>query len=264
MATTIKASECDDQLNQLAGEISSVAAQTLTHADSREALRRLLRASRCTNAVLAIYGKQPHPLLADLVNIAARVPILVLLRQYRAVKIELRRFLETSLRYVYFLEHPVEFASYEDSPGTGYDTKENSPIAYCSSRSFQWYRRYTIERFSRANLEHVTRALQKIEEQYSHFSRAAHVGPHNDLGKPESTAEPLDAAYVSELAGFAQDSFSSSLTIILSIGDINRDALDAEQMAHLKWLLGGEQAKRFEGDPRFEGIVRHRHFPSAI
>jgi len=100
----------------------------------------VFRVSLAADAMLSELSKSNlKPRLSAARSIVLRVPLLVGLKQISVAMIELQRFCELVFWSVYFTDHPVEWASFERNPSSGFVRDMNKPISYCAHREITFY-----------------------------------------------------------------------------------------------------------------------------
>ena len=98
--------------------------------------------------VLSAWQHQNQELLGAAAGAAKRSVVLVCIRQYSLINVELRRFIECILWYTYFADHPVEWEVFEFIPNRDWGKKKEKPIETAATASINYYLRYVDERMS--------------------------------------------------------------------------------------------------------------------
>jgi hypothetical protein len=182
--------------------------------------------------------KRARPPLASLRGIVHRVPLIVSVGQHTRASLELRQIIELTFWIIFFSDHKVEWAEFEETWQSGPERDVGEPITFLAHRDCSFYAAYARQRFKSEPSGLALKAVNRLEQQRG----TLHVGIHaSRLARFPESRRPFDDPTDGSLSGFASSykSISSSTCLALSAFFRARfDSLPPMHRAWFDWLVG--------------------------
>ena len=106
---------------------------------------------------------------------ARRTVALVCIRQYSLVNVEIRRFIECIIWYLYFIDHPVEWTVFKTNPSRNWNKKLTKPIETAANAPTNFYFSYIAERMNSEEPSGLAKsAVDLLRTEYSAVSDYIH------------------------------------------------------------------------------------------
>jgi hypothetical protein len=232
----------DDAKNIILGSLNSLK-QTKEY-------QLIFRVSLAADAVLSELSKTNlKPSLSAARSIVLRIPLLVGLKQTSVATIELRRFCELVFWSVYFTDHPIEWASFERSPSSGFVRDINKPINYCAHRELTFYSNYARELMADEPSGISVEAVDSLRQVQEELSAVVHPGR---IASAKPRVPPFDDVSPDSLTKFAlvqRQVFSRCCILLAAFKSRRFDRLQPMHRAHFDWIVGAATEKRIRQGP---------------
>ena len=163
-------SEFEEFTDDLKIAIASFLNDALKNADFKSIYNKATAAYK----VLTAWAPDNQELLGSAAGAAKRAVMLVCIRQYSLVNVELRRFIECIIWYTFFSDHPVEWEMFKDNPGRSWKKKPEKPIETAASAPTNYYFRYLQERMTQEPSGLAKQAIDVFRNEYDTLSMYIH------------------------------------------------------------------------------------------
>lgn len=203
----------------------------------------IYKVALAADAVFSKLVSTEKPRLTTARSIVQRIPLFVALAQPEAARVELRRLIEVTFWCVYFTDHPVEWESFERTPGQGFETEKTTPIAYCAHREMSYYGNYARERLGDDPSGIAVSAVSVLSTQYGNLSAAVHAGA---IATGNILLPPVEPATQSAMASFLSIHHAVCGAACIALAAFLRSKFDRLPPMHRRWfdwLVGSQTAK---------------------
>jgi len=232
---------CEDYID----DAKDIISKSLNDLKQSKEYQFIFRVSLAADAVLSELSKTNlKPRLSAARSIVLRIPLLVGLKQISVATIELRRFCELVFWSVYFTDHPVEWASFQRSPSSGFVRDINKPISYGAHREITFYSNYARELMALESSGISVESVDSLRQMQEELSAVVHPGR---IAGAKSKVPPFDEVSPDALKkfGLLQRQVLSHCCILLASFKRRRfDRLQPMQRAHFDWIVGSATEKR--------------------
>ncbi len=124
--------------------------------------------------LLAAWSPDNPELLSSAAGAARRTVALLCIRQYSLVNVELRRFIECIIWYLYFADHHVEWEVLKNNPSRDWRKKPTKPIETAANAPTNHYFSYIHERMATEPSGLAKSAIDIFRNEYSVVSDYIH------------------------------------------------------------------------------------------
>lgn len=237
-------------LNEYLQDALSTITRSIGIVPTESAFRAIYKNSLGTFTPLTKISRRRLPLLKTACGIVKRSPLLISIRQVQLAYVELRRLIEVITCYPYFVEHPIEWQAYSESPGKGYEAERDQPISWCAHRELRWYGSYVRERFSQDKSGLVAYATDTNNACYAELSKYVHATLDHLTKKPLTEAfDPIESGSLEQFAGVQRNVYRALLILAVAPKPAMIGTLNAVERDWFDWILGGpRQAKIRAGE----------------
>ncbi len=239
------------QVHDFLTELEEVLGGDIALLKSSSGYRSVFKTSLATYSVLVEFSRREVlPFLKGAAGVARRVPLLLACRQVSLSYVELRRFVELAVWYVYFKEHPVEWEEFAENPSRGFLRDVDKPVSYCAHREIAWYLAYTRERFKNESSGLAVSAVNALSKHYAELSAQVHAASGT---LPRLTlAEPFDKVDQEQLSRFRKSQkavFANGALLVAALKPKRLGKLGANERSWFDWLIGKRDSRRLRGGP---------------
>ncbi len=213
-------------------------------------LKGAFKSATAAYASFAAFGSDGNSLLRAASGIARRSLVLAVVRQLSLARVELRRLIECTVWYVYFIDHPVEWADFLANPGRSWADRPQEPIAAAASANVGRFFAYAKERLARDDPSKIGKAaIDLLHTRYGNLSGEVHaaMGAVHPTGNLALAFDRYDSASVGKLRREMHQVFASSLVTCASINPILISRLGAVERGFFDWLVSAGIAKVVRG-----------------
>lgn len=197
-------------------------------------------------------------LLHAMGGIARRVAVLAAVRQVGLLRFELRRLIECTAWFVYFMDHPVEAEEFCDNPGGVFADFKQDPIAAGAHGPASFYRAYVTALLSGDPSGIGADAASELVRLYAALSSEVH--PASIVVQPSATlslaSDRYDGVVAKQMAFETRQVMSACALVLFAAMPEGLSRLDAIDREWFDWLVGATIAKKIRGE-RF-GVQRYR------
>lgn len=189
-------------------------------------------------------------LLGGAAGAARRCAVLGTIRQISLARVELRRLIECSVWFAYFVDHPVEFAEFEANPSRGWDSDGARPIEAIARADIGFFFRYALDRMRAARAPRVVEAVSALKTAYREMSGEVHaaLGALGASATLSQAHDPYDAKIAAHFREDVDRVLTSGTLLVASVDPRLLGHLPAVDRAWFDWLVGVDAAKEFRSD----------------
>ena len=208
----------------------------------------IFRNSIAAYSVLAKFASGSRvSLLSTAASTVRRCPLLIGFGQMSIARMEVRRFIESTVRYPYFVEHPVEWSRVLSEPEVGTVKDESDPIGWCAARDQKWYVNYIKVRFPDGS-GLVKESIDSYLRLYKEMSTDIHVTKDASLNlKITDAIEMPKPAVLKDFREKQRAAYKAGLVTALAVNPKKLNKLTAIERSWFNWLLGATDAKAILG-----------------
>jgi hypothetical protein len=192
-----------------------------------------------------------NELLKASAGVIRRICMLACIRQYGLARVEMRRLVECVIWYVYFVDHPVEFAAFRGNPSRGWSERDDRPITASACAPISSFFRYAAERMETEPSGLGRASAQALHGQYGNLSASVHAG-FGAVHPSGSLAMPFDTHVGSDVEALASDVnliVADSACLVGATSPRLLALLDGIDRGWFDWLVGAGRAKTIRGTP---------------
>lgn len=236
---------------EFVGELKITTASFLDRANADSDLLSAFKLATAFYCVVQTFGKAGNSKLLDAAaGLARRSAVLMSIRQTSLVKVELRRLVECTVWFAYFVDHPVEYEEFERNPSRGWsDDRDRGPIETVACSQIGFFLRYAQERVGKGKPLEAAKAPERLRVEYGNLSRDVHgaLGALNRNATFSQAHDPYDGAVAADLCGAVDRVLTDALLTIAMLRPEWIGKLPATERGWFDWLIGSENAKAVRG-----------------
>ena len=206
--------------------------------------RAVFKTSYAAYAVLIVSARRELPFLRAAAGIARRLPLLLACRQVSLAYVELRRFLESTVWFCYFREHPVECEEFLKNPSTGPLREGEKPIAQAAHHGVSWYFAYSRERFSQEASGLGSEAVDMLGRVYPELCAQVHAAYGITLGDLSNPFDRIDPATIRSYGKLQRETLMAGCLMVAASKPRGMAKLEAVERALFDWLIGRTRSRR--------------------
>jgi len=193
-------------------------------------------------------GDNPE-LLGAAAGAAKRAVVLVCMRQYSLVNVELRRFIECISWYVYFTDHSVEWEAFKATPTRSWGNKPKKPIETAASAPINYYLRYLEERMNDELSVLAKSAVGVFRTEYNKLSDYIHGATPAMDGSLALAYDREDPRQHSEMKTRCYKIFKSGCILVAALKINLLQNLSATDRKYFDRLVSPSTAKKIREQP---------------
>jgi len=199
--------------------------------------------------VLDAWKTDNQELLGAAAGAAKRAVLLVCIRQYSLVNVELRRFIECILWYTYFADHPVEWEVFRANPAGSWEKKTQKPIETAASAPINYYLRYLEERMGSEPSGLAKAAVGVFRTEYGKVSRYIHGATPAMDGSLALAHDREDPRQHFELKTRCYKIFKSGCILVAALKVKLLEELSATDRRYFDRLVSPSTARKIREQP---------------
>lgn len=224
-------------------------ASFLDNAKINAEFKSIYNKGMATFRILNAWAPDNEELLGSAAGAAKRAIALVCIRQYSLVSVELRRFIECILWYVYFADHPVEWEMFKGNPGRSWKKKIEKPIETAANAPTNYYLRYSEERMVGEPTGLATAAVGVFRNEYDILSIYIHGATPAIDGSLALTYDREDPKQHEELKKRCYKIFKSGCIIIAALKITLLENLNTTDRNYFDKLVSPSTARKIREQP---------------
>ncbi len=238
-------SEYEDFVDNQKTAITSFLENAKTNSQFKSIYNKGMAAFKVLNA----WAPDNVELLGSAAGAAKRAAALVCVRQYSLVNVELRRFIECIIWYVYFSDHPVEWEVFKGDPGRSWETKKEKPIETAANAPINYYLRYVQERFAGEPSGLARSGIDLFRNEYSKLSTYIHGGTPAIQGSLALTFDREDPQQHEEMRKGCYKIFKNGCILVAALKSHLLQNLNTTDRGHFDKLVSPSTAKKIRQKP---------------